>query len=120
VAGAGGGRGPALFDEEPARRIRVTMRDIRFETAELALLAGTLVSIELVNEGSLEHNFSVDRVQAARAYRISGEPPGSANRERCDVHVRLRPSTSAELRLRVERPGESRSSVIRRPRRPSA
>jgi uncharacterized cupredoxin-like copper-binding protein len=103
--GATEGGNLALLDETPGERIALEMLDVRFEPVALEVAAGELVAIELSNPGSILHDFTLERLEGEHGYRIEGEPPRSSGAGRA-VHVRLRPGTTGELRLRIDVPGE--------------
>lgn len=94
---------PALFEVEPDVRATVTMRDIRFEPAQIEAPPGALIAIEFVNEGDIEHDFSVDRFGGAFAVRTEGA--SSAHGSSRAVHMALRPGQRGEVRVRVAEAG---------------
>ncbi len=113
VMGCGGGEPAlasggdlALFGQEPADRLALTMHDVRFDGTALEFPSGAVIAIALANAGSVEHDFTVDEIAGAHGYRIEGDLPASVSESDRDVHVRLRPRTTAELRLRIDEPGE--------------
>lgn len=96
----------ALFQQEPSDSLTLTMHDVRFDATVLEFPSGAVVVVALANAGTVEHDFTVDELEGAHGYRIEGDLPASVTESERDVHVRLRPGTTAELRLRIDEPGE--------------
>ncbi|MEE8338305.1 MAG: cupredoxin domain-containing protein [Dehalococcoidia bacterium] len=107
-AGPGPAEGGALelFDLEPDERITLTMRDIAFGVERLTIEAGSLVAIELTNSGEIEHDLSIARIEGDQAFRIDGTPGAGGGGGGYALHVRLSAGASAEVRLRIDEPGE--------------
>jgi uncharacterized cupredoxin-like copper-binding protein len=57
--------------ETPARSIAVTMSDLAFEPSEMMLARGERVELRLSNQGSMEHDFTVDQMPMS-GMRMSG------------------------------------------------
>jgi uncharacterized cupredoxin-like copper-binding protein len=84
----------------------VALSEFQFDPPTLELPAGALVELAIENQGSIEHDFSIRRIEADQAYRIGGEPPAVARRDDEDVHLPLLAGGSGTLRLIVTEPGE--------------
>jgi len=95
-----------LFDEAVNVTLAVALSEFEFDPEALELPAGQLTSITITNDGSTEHDFTIKRLEGEVAFRLSGEPPSNDRSDGADVHVALRPGTSAELRIRAAEPGE--------------
>jgi plastocyanin len=53
--------------------VRVTLHDDEFTPATLKLPAGEEVTVEITNEGSNAHNFTVDRLDLSTGTKTSGD-----------------------------------------------
>src|SRR5690606_8926884 len=53
-----------LFAEDAARAVEVELRDIAFGPTDLTVGAGELVELAIVHTGSLDHDFTIDRILA--------------------------------------------------------
>ncbi len=93
----------ALFDLEPDVRATVTMRDIRFDPAEIEATPGALIAIEFLNDGDVEHDFTVEALAGAFAYRRERTEQGHHSSRA--LHMPLRPGERGEVRLRLNEAG---------------
>ena len=60
----------------------------------------------ITNRGTIEHDFTIRRIDGDRAYRLDGELPPTDRRGDEDVHVPLLAGASGTLRLIASEPGE--------------
>jgi plastocyanin len=90
----GNGGGP------PAGDLTLTMSDIAFDQTELAATAGEAVDLAVVNEGVLEHDFTIDEIPA----EVSGSGDIVVGGDQ-DVHGSLGPGASGVLTLTVSEAG---------------
>lgn len=88
----GGGGGSALS---------LTMADISFDPTELSAPAGEEVTLELTNNGALEHDFSIDEIPVE--YSLSGD---AEDGDDWDLHASLPAGTSGSITMTVSEPGE--------------
>jgi len=96
----------ALFDQTPDVTLDVGISEFRFDPETLELPAGQLVSLSITNDGATEHDFTIKGFAGEVAFRLDGDPPSNDRSDGEDVHIALRPGTSAELRVRAGEPGE--------------
>jgi plastocyanin/mono/diheme cytochrome c family protein len=88
--GPGTGDGPA-----------VVMQDIAFAETAISIPGNEAVDVQMVNEGVLAHDFSIDEIQAE--YEVTGDAATSAD---WDIHVALGPGGQAVMSVTVSEPGE--------------
>jgi cyclophilin family peptidyl-prolyl cis-trans isomerase/uncharacterized cupredoxin-like copper-binding protein len=63
-------------DSDPsadAGEIVITANDIFFEPAEISIPAGTDATVTVVNQGAVEHNFSIDELEISRTIAPGGQ-----------------------------------------------
>jgi plastocyanin len=89
------------LEGDPAQSLSITMADISFSETALTISAGELVEITLMNEGVLEHDFTIDSIP------VEYEVTGAAHREDgWDVHADVPPGETGGVRMIVHEPGE--------------
>ena len=96
----------ALFDREADAQLTVTLLEFEFDPPTVTITADELVEIAIENSGTIEHDFSIRRIEGDEAYRIDGDPPAKSRRDDQDVHVPLMPGGTGTLRLLATEPGE--------------
>ncbi|MDO9445640.1 MAG: hypothetical protein Q7K37_10020 [Dehalococcoidia bacterium] len=64
---------------------------------------GALIAIEFVNDGDIEHDFTIDRLAGSFTYRTDGASPAHGSSRA--VHMALRPGQRGEVRLRITEAG---------------
>ncbi len=94
-----------LFDEPADRTVELALEDIEFSEEALTLEAGAIVELALENTGSLEHDFTINRLGTPSAVE-AGDGGSQRHGRSFAVHVALDRSDEATVRLRLEEPGE--------------
>lgn len=99
-------------EEAGEQVVTVTARDIEFGTERIEVTAGQPVVLTLVNEGALDHDFSIVEIP------LTGEVVGAAEEEEMeghdmtmeaeelDVHVSAAAGESATITFTPSEPGE--------------
>lgn len=99
-------------EEAGDQAVTVTARDIEFGTERIEVTAGTPVDLTLVNEGALDHDFSIVEIP------LTGEVAGAEEEEEMeghdmtmemeelDVHVSAGAGESAIIAFTPSEPGE--------------
>lgn len=100
-----GGSGD-LFAVTADAETTLLLQDVRFEPDDLTIGAGEVFAISLDNRGSLQHDFTLKDLAGGAAFRYPGDVTAGAEVEGGRVHVPLNAKSLAELRLRIDRPGE--------------
>ena len=103
-----------LADAHVDERLTVRMVDYAFEPEEITVRAGEIVEIEFVNDGVMEHDFSISHMQAdvltmgqhhgddAHGHSDDGHGHGDDDA----MHVHLDPGESAVVRVKIHESGE--------------
>jgi len=95
-----------LFNDATARTVAVTLADISFTPSTLRAERDSLVELNLTNNGKLDHDFTIEKIDVDQATRRDGEvPAGHEHMDQYAVHVALRPGQTARLRLHLHEPG---------------
>jgi len=95
-----------LFNDATARVVGVTLADISFTPSTLRAERDSLVEIDLTNNGKLDHDFTIEKIDVDQATRRDGEVPvGHQHMDQYAVHVALGPAQTARLRLHLHEPG---------------
>lgn len=85
-----------------AQSISLTLKDISYSTTTLEVTAGQSVALTLVNEGALEHDFSILRIAVSDV--SESNPAGHAHAEG-DLHASVKPGESNTLTFTATEPG---------------
>jgi len=80
LAACSGGTESAADQEPAARSLPVTMQDIAFEPDSIVLQRGERVELQLANQGSMEHDFTVDDMPVDDV-EVSGSSESGAHSE---------------------------------------
>jgi uncharacterized cupredoxin-like copper-binding protein len=93
------------------QEITLTARDIEFGTERIEVTAGIPVALTLVNEGALDHDFSI--VHIPLAGDVTGDDledmddhAMTMDAEELDVHISVAPGQSATITFTPSEPGE--------------
>lgn len=99
-------------EETDEQAVTVTAQDIEYGTERIEVTAGTPVDLTLVNEGALDHDFSIVEIP------LTGEVAGAEEEEEMeghdmtmemeelDVHVSAAAGESATITFTPSEPGE--------------
>jgi uncharacterized cupredoxin-like copper-binding protein len=94
-----------LFDANADRTIELALEDIEFSEDDLNVEAGAVVELHLENTGSLDHDYTMNRLGTPSAVEA-----GAGGEQRHGgsfaVHVALDRGDEATVRLRLEEAGE--------------
>jgi len=94
-----------LFDEPADRTVELALEDIEFSEEALTFEAGAVVELRLANTGTLQHDFTMNRLGTPSAVE-AGEGGDQRHGGSFAVHVALDRKDEATVRLRLEEPGE--------------
>lgn len=101
-AGSGGTSGdpvgslPADTTAPPARKVAVSAGDLFFDPAELHLRAGERVELVVANDGAVDHNLTIQRLDVhqqldvGETERITIEPDAGTYVYLCGYHTKMR------------------------------
>jgi len=96
----------ALFNEPAAQTVRVTMADISFVPASIKAAPGSLIELAMRNEGVLDHDFTIARIDVDQATRRTGAVPAAHQHlAQYSVHIALGSKQEARVRLHLHDPG---------------
>jgi uncharacterized cupredoxin-like copper-binding protein len=95
----------ALFDGPADTTAQVTALDLRFEPPDLEVQAGQVLAISLENDGSLNHDFTIEPLKGEAAFRYPGEPTAGADVRSGGLDVPVQSGSRADIRLRLDQPG---------------
>lgn len=112
--GAGGGASRAtatvgdegLFAAPADATLAIELRDVLFDKKQLEVVANRVVEIGIKNTGTVDHDFTIEKIDAAVGMHVPGDaPPSHEHLGKYAVHVPLKPKQAGQLRLRVRTPG---------------
>lgn len=78
----------------------LAMQDIKFDKATLAATKGQALTISLTNSGALEHDFTIDKIDAKAT--LDGK---DAKTEKYAVHASVKPKASGKLEITANAAG---------------
>jgi uncharacterized cupredoxin-like copper-binding protein len=77
-----------------AQSITLISKDISYETTTLEVTAGQPVALTLVNDGALEHDFSIEKIAVTS---VSQSSPGHHGQGHGDLHASVKPGETNVL-----------------------
>lgn len=95
---------------KPASEVTVTMGDFFYEPASLTIPVGQPIAITLVNDGALEHDFVVERIDVT-SVSSSGDVGGhhmGGDHSEYDLHVSVEAGGTSVLKFTANQPGAYR------------
>lgn len=93
---------PQLTPADVEGRISQTLKDIAFTRTVLSVDAGAVIRFELLNTGTLTHDFTIESI-SANTWVVGG---GRDENDEFDVHVVVIGKQKATLLMQVYEPGQ--------------
>ncbi len=92
----------------PERTVTVTMRDIGFEPATIAMRTGERMRLDLRNDGALVHDFTIETMPIASKSTKGGMTAGQHAHDagRFALHLALEGGKQGEARFTASKAGE--------------
>ena len=102
------GGGESAADQEPvARSVPLTMQDIAFEPGTITLSRGERVQLQLENQGSMEHDFTVDDMPVDDVNVSGGSDSGEhAQHEGPALHIALGAGATGTIDFKTSDSGQ--------------
>ena len=96
----------ALFVQTPTRTVDVTIADLAYSPASINAPRNGLLAVRLKNNGKLDHDFTIAKIDVDQAFHRDGPPPaGHEHMDTFAVHAAVAAGQQGELRLHLHAPG---------------
>lgn len=79
--------------------------DIAYDRTRLEVTAGRPIALSFINEGALEHDFSILTIDATEVHDSSAGGHGGHADAQGDLHISAKPGTTAVLTFTPTTPG---------------
>lgn len=96
-----------LFSQPAKTTVSLQMQDVKFEPTQINARVDEVIEIDLKNLGLLDHDFTIEKIDADDAMRMNGMVPEGhqVHIDEYNVHVAMVSKAEAQLRLHVHERG---------------